>query len=46
MGLIFGFGAGVALALGLEFLDNTIKTTHEIERKNLAVLGIIPSIGE
>jgi len=46
MGLVFGFGAGIALAFGLEFLDNTIKTTHEIERKNLAVLGIIPSIGE
>ena len=46
MGLIFGFGVGVALALGLEFLDNTIKTTHDIERKNLSVLGIIPSIGE
>jgi len=46
MGFIFGFGAGVALALGLEFLDNTIKTTHDIERKDLAVLGIIPSIGE
>jgi capsular exopolysaccharide synthesis family protein len=46
MGLIFGFGAGIALALGLEFLDNTIKTTQDIERKNLAVLGIIPSIGE
>jgi len=46
MGLIFGFGAGVALALGLELLDNTIKTAHEVERKNLTVLGIIPSIGE
>ena len=46
MGLIFGFGVGVALALGIEFLDNTIKTIHDIERKNLSVLGIIPSIGD
>ena len=46
MGLILGLGAGIALAFGIEFLDNTIKTTHDIERKNLSVLGIIPSIGE
>ena len=46
MGLVFGFGIGIALAFGLEFLDNTIKTTHDIERKNLPVLGIIPSIGD
>jgi tyrosine-protein kinase Etk/Wzc len=46
MGLIFGLGVGIALAFGLEFLDNTIKTTNDIERKNLSVLGIIPSIGE
>ena len=46
MGLIFGLGAGIALAFAIEFLDNTIKTTSDIERKNLSVLGIIPSIGE
>ena len=46
MGLVFGFAAGVALAFGFEFLDNTVKTTHDIERKNLTVLGIIPSIGD
>ena len=46
MGLILGLGAGIALAFGIEYLDNTIKTTNDIERKNLSVLGIIPSIGE
>ena len=46
MGLIFGLGLGIAIAFSLEFLDNTIKTVNDIERKNLTVLGIIPSIGE
>ena len=46
MGLIFGLGLGIFLAFGLEFLDNTIKTPHDIERKSLSVLGIIPSIGK
>ena len=46
MGLIFGLAAGLVLAFGLEFLDNTIKTSYDIERKNLTVLGIIPSIGD
>ena len=46
MGLIFGLGAGIAMAFGLEFLDNSVKTIDDIERKNLTVLGIIPSIGE
>ena len=46
MGLIFGFGLGIAIAFSLEFIDNTIKTVNDIERKNLTVLGIIPSIGE
>ena len=46
MGLIFGFGFGVALAFSLEFLDNSIKTVDEINKLNLSVLGIIPSIGD
>jgi len=46
MGLILGFGAGIGLAFLLEFLDNTVKTVDHIERQNLSVLGIIPSIGE
>ena len=46
IGIVFGLGFGIALAFGIEFLDNTIKTSHDIERKNLTLLGIIPSIGE
>ena len=46
MGLTFGLGFGILLAFGREFLDNTIKTSFDIERKNLPVLGIIPSIGK
>ena len=46
MGLVFGLGLGIAIAFSLEFIDNTIKTVNDIERKNLTVLGIIPSIGE
>ena len=46
LGLILGLGAGLGLAFLIEFLDNTVKTIDDIERKNLTVLGIIPSIGE
>tara|TARA_B100000519_G_scaffold108915_1_gene94382 strand:+ start:729 stop:3077 length:2349 start_codon:yes stop_codon:yes gene_type:complete len=46
MGIIFGLGSGIAIAFGLEFLDNTIKTSFDVEKKNMPVLGIIPSIGE
>ena len=45
MGLFLGLSLGIIMALALEVVDNTIKTTYDIER-NLAVLGIIPSIGE
>ena len=46
MGLFLGLSLGIIMALALEVVDNTIKTTYDIERKNLAVLGIIPSIGK
>ena len=46
LGLFLGLSLGIIMALALEVMDNTIKTTYDIERKNLAVLGIIPSIGE
>ena len=45
-GLIFGMFFGLALVIIIEILDNTIKTNHDIERNNLTVLGVIPSIGE
>ena len=46
MGLVIGFGVGVFLALLIEFLDNTLKTIDDIEKYNLGILGIIPSIGD
>ncbi|MFQ6614960.1 MAG: polysaccharide biosynthesis tyrosine autokinase, partial [Fidelibacterota bacterium] len=46
LGLILGLGLGVGGAFMAEYLDNTVKTAEEIERKHLTILGIIPSIGE
>ncbi len=45
LGLILGFGLGIGGAFLLEYIDNTVKTVEEIERKGLTILGIIPSIG-
>jgi polysaccharide biosynthesis transport protein len=45
MSLALGLGAGVAAALVLERLDDTIKTADEIGRvSGLATIGIIPKI--
>lgn len=46
MGIILGLVAGLGLAFLLEFLDNTVKTVDHIEKHQLSVLGIIPSMGE
>ena len=40
-----GFGFGVGFILLGEFLDSTIKSIEEIERRGLAILAIIPAIG-
>ena len=41
-----GLGAGLAAALGLERLDDTISSPEEIERATgLTTLGIIPKVG-
>jgi len=41
LGSIFGIG----IILVLEFLDSTIKSIDEIERRGLPILAIIPAIG-
>ena len=46
MGLLFGIAAGFGLAFGLEFLDSSVKTIYDIEKHNLSVLGVIPSMNE
>ena len=44
-GLVLGSFLGLIITFLVEFLDNTLKTIDEIEKYNLTVLGIIPSIG-
>ncbi len=45
LGLILGLGLGVGGAFLLEYLDNTVKSVEDVERKGLTILGIIPAIG-
>jgi capsular exopolysaccharide synthesis family protein len=44
VGLILGLGSGFAYAFVREFMDNTVKAVEQLERKGLAVLGIIPDM--
>jgi len=43
-GIFIGLGLGVGYAFLREYLDNTIKAVEHLERKGLAVLGIIPDM--
>tara|TARA_Y100001970_G_scaffold21626_3_gene24740 strand:- start:5457 stop:7766 length:2310 start_codon:yes stop_codon:yes gene_type:complete len=43
--LFFGFSIGICFILLREFLDSTIKSIEEIERRGLPILAIIPAIG-
>jgi capsular exopolysaccharide synthesis family protein len=46
IGLFVGLLLGVALALLLEFMDDTLKTPEDVEQKlRMPVLGIIPKLG-
>ena len=44
LGMFLGLFLGISLAIIIEFIDNTLKTIDEIQKYNLSVLGIIPSI--
>jgi len=44
IGLILGMGIGFAFAFIKDFLDNTVKTPEDIQKKNINVLGWIPKI--
>ena len=46
MTVLIGMSIGLGLAIIKENLDDTLKTIRDIEKNNLTVLGIIPSIGE
>jgi len=43
----FGVSFGVLLAVMLEYLDNTIRTSHDVRRRlGLGVLGTVPEFGK
>jgi len=46
LGLFLGAALGIGLAAILEYLDNTIKTVEDIEKRHQNVLGIIPALDE
>jgi tyrosine-protein kinase Etk/Wzc len=44
IGLILGLGIGFGFAFIRDFLDNTVKTPEDIQKRNINVLGWIPRI--
>jgi len=46
LGFILGAGLGISLSSLREYLDNTVKTVEDIERKHQHVLGIIPALDD
>jgi capsular exopolysaccharide synthesis family protein len=44
LGIFFGLSLGLGYAFFREFLDNTVKSVEQLERKGLTVLGIIPDM--
>jgi capsular exopolysaccharide synthesis family protein len=44
LGVIIGLCVGAGYALLREYLDNTVKAVEQLERKGLAILGIIPDM--
>ena len=46
MGFLLGLAGGIGLALGLEYLDNTVKTSKDITNAiGVPTLGSIPALG-
>ena len=44
MALLFGLAGGIGLALGLEFLDNTVKTSKDVSHAiGVPTLGTVPA---
>ncbi len=44
IGLILGMGMGFGFAFVKDFMDNTVQTPEDIQKKNITVLGWIPKI--
>jgi len=44
IGLILGLGIGFGFAFIKDFMDNTVQTPEDIQKKNITVLGWIPKI--
>lgn len=44
--IVIGFSIGLLFIFLIEVLDNSLKNIDEIEKYNLSILGIIPSIGK
>jgi capsular exopolysaccharide synthesis family protein len=44
VGLILGLGMGIGYAVIRELIDDTVKSVEHLERRGLAVLGIVPDM--
>ena len=44
VGLLLGLGIGFGFAFVKDFMDNTVKTPEDIQKKNITLLGWIPRI--
>jgi len=44
IGAIFALGLGVGFALLREYLDTTVKSIEQLERKGLTIMGVIPDL--
>ncbi len=47
LSLLGGLGTGVGIVVGLEFIDQSVKDVHEVEKEfHLPVWGVIPNLDE
>lgn len=46
LGFLFSLGFGIGLALFIEYLDNTVRSTDDVEKLlNLPALAVVPALG-